>query len=395
MKKSFVIIFSFLFLSVFTFSQTKITVRGKYFTSENLNLRSEPSTQAKKIVTVPKHTVVYVIEEGPQEKIDGKIAKWKKVVCDQFENNKQYKAGTTGWVFSAYLAEEDKYTDEEIEKILFETFEFSIGSEDIYGFGFSNYEDKKTIRAFRDSNMPGCYESTGSTFHVKDGKIILDKPFESSENISWDWANECFYNDDGICYLILERVHSTECEFCLVDYEGRAYKSAPKENSLMLENGVLISTETVSIVLPCDCVFYKRPYFSSEKMSFPDYIDLENDERHVLVYNLDRVFKGQKVSASRWLVNEETYNGIQGRWYYLKEICNTDLNYVWIFVPGSLSPDSEEIPLTIKTFTDAQKKGLLRFRVITQEDYELISSTHHHMNPWIESCLDTFPDQKK
>ncbi|MBR0155266.1 MAG: hypothetical protein IJM22_04250, partial [Treponema sp.] len=128
---------------------------------------------------------------------------------------------------------------------------------------------------------------------------------------------------------------------------------------------------------------------------FPDYIDLENDERSVLVYNLDRVFKGQKVSASRWLVNEETYNGIQGRWYYLKEICNTDLNYVWIFVPGSLSPDSEEIPLTIKTFTDAQKKGFLRFRVITQEDYELISSTHHHMNPWIDSCLDTFPDPKK
>lgn len=395
MKKSFVIIVCFLFVFSFSFAQTKITVRDKYFTAENLNLRSAPSVQAKKIVTVPKHTVVYVIAEGPEEKIDGKTAKWKKVVCDQFENNKQYKAGTTGWVFSAYLAEEDKYTDEEIEKILFETFSFSIGSEDIRGFCFSNYEDKKTIGAFRDSNMPGCYESTDSTFHVKDGKIILDTPFESSENISWDWANECFYNDDGIYYLTLERVHSTECEFRLINYEGYEFNSAPKENSLILENGVLISTENVSIVLPCDCVFYSEPDFSSEKVSFPDYIDLENDERSVLVYNLDRGFKGQKVSASRWLVNEETYNGMQGRWYYLKEICNTDLNYVWIFVPVLPGTDAEEIPLTIKTFTDAQKKGLLRFRIISKEDYELITSTHHHMNPWIDSCLDTFPDPKK
>ncbi|MBR0155425.1 MAG: SH3 domain-containing protein, partial [Treponema sp.] len=170
MKKSFVIIFCFLFVFSFSFAQEKINVIGHYYTAENLNLRTAPSFHAKKIVTVPKHTAVYVIAEGPSETIDGKTAKWKKVVCDQFENNKQYKAGITGWVFSAYLAEEDKYTDEEIEKILFETFEFSIGSEDIYGFGFSNYEDKKTIRAFRDSNMPGCYESTGSTFHVKDVK---------------------------------------------------------------------------------------------------------------------------------------------------------------------------------------------------------------------------------
>ena len=74
MKKSFVIIVCFLFVFSFSFAQTKITVRDKYFTAENLNLRSAPSVQAKKIVTVPKHTVVYVIAEGPEEKIDGKTS---------------------------------------------------------------------------------------------------------------------------------------------------------------------------------------------------------------------------------------------------------------------------------------------------------------------------------
>lgn len=393
MKKYFARIFVLFLLSVSAFAENKIIVRGKYFTTDNLNLRTAPSVHAKKVVTIPKHTAVYVISEGAEEKLDGKKAPWKEIICDRFENNGTHKAGLRGWVFSGYLSEEDKYTDEEIEKILFDSCSFRFGRETVYGFFFENYDDKKTISAFMDADMPGCYESAGeTTFHVKDGKIILDKPFENPPDRDWNWANECFYNDDGIYYLTLERVHSTECEFCLQD----TFKSAAIQNSLILENGVLISTENVSVVLPSDCVFYSEPKFSSEKVSFPDFIRFENDKRSVLVYNLDRAFRGQKVSASKWLLNLENDKGTSGRWYYLNEICDTDNNPVWIFVPDSqVSSNIEEIPLTVQTFTDAGKKSLIRFRILSPEDVDLISNTHHHMNPWIDSCLDTFPDPKK
>ncbi len=395
MKKSFAVVLFLFLISSLTFAQKKIIVRGEYFVTEDLILRSAPSSDAKKIATLPKHTVVYEISKGPAQKIDDKTVQWKKVICDRFESERIFKAGTIGWILSDYLAKEDKYSDEEIEEILFNAHGFSIGRESVHGFSFGNYEKGKTITAFIDADMPGCYESTSSTFHVKDGKIIIDKPFEISDNIDWSWANDCFYNEEGINYVTLERVHSTEGEFCLIEYEGYEFYSEPKNDSLILEDGVLICTENVSIILPCDCVFYSEPDFASEKVSFPDYIFIEDDD-DVLVYNLDRAFTGQNVSAFRWLVNEESYNGECGRWYCLNEICNTDKNPVWIFVPGPLDTGAEqnvkEIPLTIQTFTDAQNKGILRFRIITEEDYKLIYDTHHHMNPWIDSCLDTFPD---
>ena len=50
---------------------------------------------------------------------------------------------------------------------------------------------------------------------------------------------------------------------------------------------------------------------------------------------------------------------------------------------------------TVQFFLDAQKKGSLKCRVLSKKDIEHISDTHHHMNPWINSCLDTFPDPEK
>lgn len=399
MKKS-LILSLFLFAFSFAFAERSIKVIDKFFTSENLNLRSAPSTDAKKIVTIPKHTVVFVIQEGPSEKIDGKTAKWKKVVCDKFENNGTYKAGITDWVFSEYLSDEDSFTDQEIEKILLNNhFDNSYDSMEIYGFSFSIDENNvKRITAVRDSlGLPGCFESTSSVFHVKDGKIFLDKPFEVNKDNGLSFANSCFYDEDGNSgYMTLRRENSTEGEYCLCcsnDFFGSELKSKPSECSLILDYDILLSTETVSFVLPSDCVFYDEP--NHYTISFPSCIDIKSEGCSVLVYNLDRVFKGQKVASSKWYVNEEEVNGVKGRWYCLGEFYTADYKPVWIFVPSTVNPNAKEIPLTVKTFLDAQKKGFINCRVLSKEDIELISNTHHHMNPWIDSCLDTFPWGKK
>lgn len=393
-KNSLVSLIVCFFAASFSFANPSVKVIDKFFTSENLNLRAAPSTDAKKIVTIPKHTVVYVIQEGPEQKIDGKTAKWKKVVCDKFENNGTYKAGTTGWVFSEYLSYEDTFTDEEIEKILVEytRFDNSLYAESVYGFAFYKEGDKKEIHVYRHDSLPGTYEVSYSTFYVKDGKIFLDKPFEKNHYDDWNTASSYFYDEEGNkTFMTLRRENSTEGEYCLCNSYGcdTSLKSKPSESSLILEYDILINTEPVSLVLPCDCIFYKEP--NGFTKSFPDVVSFENDDRDVLVYNLDRVFKGQKVYSSKWYVNEEEVNGVKGRWYYLGDICYVDSHGVWIFVPGTIDPNAKEIPLTVQTFIDAQNKGLLNCRVLTQKDIELISNTHHHMNPWIDSCLDTFP----
>ena len=401
MKKSSFCVLVLFFISAFSFAQEKINVIGKYYTAENLNLRAAPSFHAKKIVTVPKHTAVYVIAEGPSETIDGKTAKWKKVVCDQFTSGQKYKAGQTGWMFSEYLSDVDVFTDEEIEKILIEcnSFDNRSSTTEIRGFGFSDYEGGKTIYAFRDSlEMPGCYEAVSSVYHVKDGKIFLDKPFCGVEGDSWKWADDYFTNEDGSQrYLVLLREHSTEGEYCLghsCDDFYSELKTEPVEGALIYRNGILFSLEKGVLVLPCDCFFYKNPSFNSYRLSFPDFYgfyDFNNDERSVLVYNLDRAFKGWKVSYSKYIVNSEAHDGIKGRWY-LVDVCRTESSDVWIFVPDERDPDAESVELTVQFFLDAQKKGSLKCRVLSKKDIEHISDTHHHMNPWIDSCLDTFPE---
>ncbi|MCR5612482.1 hypothetical protein [Treponema sp.] len=405
MKKSFLSIFVLLFICSFSFSETKINVIKRCFTSDTVTLRMAPAVHAKKIVEIPKHTVVYIIAEGQKEIIYGKTLQWKKIIADQFKDpfnsDKKYEAGKTGWVLTECLTEDDIYTDDEIEKILAEysVFNNSWASRQVHGFSFlSPYEgnDKRRILAYSDDyEMPGCFEDCGeTTYHVKDGKIFIDKPFETGDD-DHTWANTYFDdNGSGQTYMMLVREHSTKGEYCLVSsYDDWCsdLKSEPVHGSLILEDGVLFSSDSGTIVLPCDCLFYESPSFDSGNVSFPDFINIEEEDVAVLVYNLDRAFKNQLVSYSRYIVNTETRDGITGRWYYLDSICNTDGNHVWIFVPEETDPPTRPVNLTVQTFADAAAKGILNYRVLSDEDVELISNTHHHMNPWIDSCLDTFP----
>jgi len=61
---------------------------------ENLNIRSGPTTSSSKITTIRKYDAVWILEEGPEETIDGINSLWVKV---------RLKSGQTGWAFGGYL----------------------------------------------------------------------------------------------------------------------------------------------------------------------------------------------------------------------------------------------------------------------------------------------------
>ncbi|MDR2941591.1 MAG: SH3 domain-containing protein [Treponema sp.] len=65
-----------------------------YSTFENLNIRDEPSISSSKITTLNVYDTVQIIEEGPEETIDGINSLWVKV---------RLKSGQIGWAFGGYL----------------------------------------------------------------------------------------------------------------------------------------------------------------------------------------------------------------------------------------------------------------------------------------------------
>ncbi|MDR2663375.1 MAG: SH3 domain-containing protein [Treponema sp.] len=65
-----------------------------YGAFENLNIRTGPGTSSAKITTIGKSDMVQIIEEGPEETIDGINSSWVRV---------RLKSGQTGWAFGGYL----------------------------------------------------------------------------------------------------------------------------------------------------------------------------------------------------------------------------------------------------------------------------------------------------
>jgi len=70
---------------------------GIFYATENLRLRSEPETgKDNRIASIPKGSVVELLETGKLETIDDINAQWYKVKTAN---------GTIGWVFSGYLSQ--------------------------------------------------------------------------------------------------------------------------------------------------------------------------------------------------------------------------------------------------------------------------------------------------
>jgi SH3-like domain-containing protein len=70
---------------------------GIFSATENLRLRSEPETgKDNRIASIPKGSVVELLETGKLETIDDITAQWYKVKTAN---------GTIGWVFSGYLSQ--------------------------------------------------------------------------------------------------------------------------------------------------------------------------------------------------------------------------------------------------------------------------------------------------
>ena len=65
-----------------------------YNTFVNLNVRTEPSISASRITTIPQHSRVTVLEEGPEVIIDGIESSWVRV---------RFGSDQEGWVFGGYI----------------------------------------------------------------------------------------------------------------------------------------------------------------------------------------------------------------------------------------------------------------------------------------------------
>lgn len=77
-----------------------------YLTTSNLYLRNGQGTSNKKITMIKQDSLVYILEVGKEETIDGIKSNWVKIrTCSGTLNGdgKKIKEGTEGWVFGGYL----------------------------------------------------------------------------------------------------------------------------------------------------------------------------------------------------------------------------------------------------------------------------------------------------
>lgn len=363
--------FSFLLVLLSSFV---LFAQSLVYTSENLNMRDAPSTSANKVVTIPKHTAVFILETGKEETIGGETAEWVKIICDKFINGKSYEAGQTGWVFSAYLSAEDKYTDQEIEKLLVEKHEFRNSWDDIEPV-VMHFSENNSVKTVSIDFGWGDYCSTN--YSVQNGKIVLNEPFSGSIEIRDE--------DLKTGPLTFTRIHSEIGEYCITE----SFRSKQDANSLIKSDYGISLTKSESVVLPCDCEFYEKPSLDSKKLSFADAIEFKNENKVALIYNSNRYFKGQKIVSDRQVISTIDKSK-KGKWYS----CNashTLLQRVWFFVPESDQKNISEKPLSIEMLEDAKKKGSIRMRILTKEEAGRVEGKGY----WIDSLVDTYPDTKK
>lgn len=364
--------FSFLLVLLSSFV---LFAQSLVYTSENLNMRDAPSTSANKVVTIPKHTAVFVIEEGKEEEIGGVTAKWKKVICDTFESGKTYEAGITGWVFSAYLSKEDNYSNAEIEKILFsiKTFKDDNQSVEPVVMEIHDWENNKGISI--DYGW-GSYCST--SFCVQNGKLYLSSPFTGDVVI----RDEDLKNGP----LSFTRPHNEKGEYCIA---GQFY-SKPVKITLSLESDKLVINKNEDIVLPDDCEFYSAPDFKSKKVEFGDVITFETDGKLALVYNYNRFFKGETIKTVKHSFISEKKKNVSGKWYFVNASHNL-MNYVWIFVPDSDGKKIAPQSLTLNTLENARNKGQFRLKIINKDEAKNLEGKNTRY--WVHTVLEAFPEK--
>lgn len=70
-----------------------------HYVTDNLKLRESDDLSSSTITTLPKSTLVSIIETGKNDTIDGIVAPWIKVMS---------QTGFVGWCFSGYVEEIDK-----------------------------------------------------------------------------------------------------------------------------------------------------------------------------------------------------------------------------------------------------------------------------------------------
>lgn len=75
-------------------SAGRYSIGSVYYTSDNLNIRSEPNLQAQKVGLIPKGQALTLMQTGQTAHIDGITAPWVKV---------RLQDGTEGWCFSGYI----------------------------------------------------------------------------------------------------------------------------------------------------------------------------------------------------------------------------------------------------------------------------------------------------
>ena len=71
-------------------------------TADNLRLRSGGGIDKEIVATLPKDTLVRVLEIGEKDTIDGIVSNWVRVEVFEQEGG-EIPAGTKGWCFGGYL----------------------------------------------------------------------------------------------------------------------------------------------------------------------------------------------------------------------------------------------------------------------------------------------------
>lgn len=127
MKKLFSIALFLIFANIIAFSSVFVPQKKSfYITTDNLKVRGNEGLNGKALFTLKKDSRIFVLEIGKKEKIDGIDSNWVKIVTDKSldKDGKEIEQGKQGWCFGGYLSKYKKFTDKEIENLLFEKVSF-------------------------------------------------------------------------------------------------------------------------------------------------------------------------------------------------------------------------------------------------------------------------------
>lgn len=344
MKKLFSIALFFIFANIIAFSSVFVPQKKSfYITTDNLKVRENEGLNGKALFTLKKDSRIFVLEIGKKEKIDEIDSNWVKIVTDKSldKDGNEIEQGKQGWCFGGYLSKYKKFTDKEIENLLFEKVSFD---REYSSLSFYKSENKVYHSTYRE--MPDDPHYMEGDFEVKNGKIISD----------------IFGKDDG---------ESGEIDFeynCDTDnYEIEGFYSAPRTYDSLFydEENDMLFRKSGTIFIEEECIFYGKPSESSSKATIKELFFFQNESYKV--FNLDRVFAETEIET----YGRSLYPNKDGSyWYVLKNgVLEKQKNFVKgkKITEGVNYKDTDD-EKTIERIKELKAQGILKIEPLTEDE---------------------------